>query len=219
MHSISDKLLEKVAQKVTQNAAPAMKEVTQAVENTARLGSKTAKSGIAIIIKAVSLTTEIVMAATKAVLFQVEKDVKYSGQNLSISKLQKNGNVTAVDENLTKEAMKYFDQHCRKFKINYSAMKDMRDPNDPQYILFFNGKDDKLILKAIQEAYKSYANDMTVKKKQNDQEQQSDKNKPRESIKAKLEFFRNRAEVLKKVKEKERGNEHKKEREKKDRVH
>ena len=65
-----------------------------------------------------------------------------------MDKLKKSGKVTMVNESVTAEAMKYFDQYCKQFGIHYTAMADKRDKNNPAYFLFFNNKDSEIILNA-----------------------------------------------------------------------
>ncbi len=67
-------------------------------------------------------------------------------------------------------------------------MADKRDKNNPAYFLFFNNKDSEIILNAMKLAYKDYS--------RNAREQpENGKEAPREreSVKAKLAFFRDRA--------------------------
>ena len=104
--------------------------------------------------------------------------------------------------------MKAFDKQCKKYGIKYSAMVDTRgeEKSDykPSYMVFFEGKDDKLILSALTEAYKDYeeqkAKDAEKETPQNEknkqrfrwkQDQERDP-RQRESVKAKLAFFRDR---------------------------
>ena len=83
--------------------------------------------------------------------------------------------------------MQHFDKYSKKYKIKYSAMKDERNPDNPSYMVFFEGKNSDMILHMIQEAYKDYMEAEKSGKKESRQPEQ-----PRESVKAKLAFFRDR---------------------------
>lgn len=139
--------------------------------------------GICLIIKGAELTAENVMKKTAEA---ITGDIRFSQKNIRIDKLKKSGKVTMVDESVTAEAMKYFDHYCKRFGIRYTAMIDKQDKSHPAYYLFFNNRDSEAILNAMKLAYKDYS--------KNAKEQPRNEKKPlRESVKAKLAFFRDRA--------------------------
>lgn len=161
-------------------------------------------------------TADAVMHAVRNVAFSKTGDIRFSNNNIDISKLKKSGHVHQIEENVLQDAMKYFDQYCRKFKIKYSAMIDTRGEGKPDYapsyMVFFEGKDSGMILSALQEAYKDYASDQQRIKDMEKQGQHKDRQESqhddernqekwentheepekRESVKAKLAFFRDR---------------------------
>ena len=92
--------------------------------------------------------------------------------------------------------MQHFDAQCKKYGVKYSAMLDERNPDKTAYMVFFEGKDSNLILHVMEEAYKDY-----IKAAENNEKNPTEKSKgkkaekspqKRESVKAKLAFFRDR---------------------------
>ena len=75
----------------------------------------------------------------------------------------------------------------RNAGVKYSAMKDEREPQYPQYYIFYEGKTADVILHVMQEAYKGYMAEQEHKAKN------PDRSNTREGIRAKLAFFRDRA--------------------------
>lgn len=77
-------------------------------------------------------------------------------------------------------------------------MKDTREQDKPSYMVFFEGKDTNLIMQALREAYKDYAEeqqrtkDAEKDKPQKEEKEKSESSPKRESVKAKLAFFRDR---------------------------
>lgn len=78
-------------------------------------------------------------------------------------------------------------------------MVDTRDEGKPDYkpsyMIFFEGKDDTLIINAITQAYLDYEKHQKVDVRQRlgkENDQKQDDPKQRESVKAKLAFFRDR---------------------------
>ena len=171
---------------------PAIQKASAGGEKLLKGGAKAAKTagkytfqGICLILKGAELTVENVLKKTAEA---ITGDIRFSKKNIYMDKLKKSGKVTMVNESVTAEAMKYFDQYCKQFGIHYTAMADKRDKNNPAYFLFFNNKDSEIILNAMKLAYKDYS--------RNAREQpENGKEAPREreSVKAKLAFFRDRA--------------------------
>lgn len=186
---LSNKMLnqaESAAQHVLRGTNPAVHAagtVIRGTEKAAATASKSALKGICLIIKGGAFTTETIMRKTAEV---VTGDIKFSKRNLHIDKLKKSGKVTMVKDNVTADVMKYFDKHCKKFGVHYTAMKDK---NNPSYYVFFNNKDSAVILKVMKLAYQDY--DKAAKKGLDKSKAHRDV-KPRESVKAKLAFFRDR---------------------------
>ena len=157
--------------------------------------------GICLILeKGTEFTTDNVMKAVKQVAFNKTADIEYSSHNIDMVQLKKSGSVSTMDENITADVMQYFDKYCKQFDVKYNAMLNERDPKNPSYMIFFNGKDDKIILKVLQEAYLDYGQAQEQKKNGRDEKSNTNKKKNRhkertskkESVRAKLAFFRNR---------------------------
>lgn len=205
----------------TPEAAKKTAEATLKALNEVKKNAKDGKEATKGIVKGICLlmldstefTVDTVMAAVKKVAFKKTGDIKYSRNNINISKLRKSGHVYQVEENILQDAMKYFDAQCKKFGIKYTAMKDTRGEDKPDYkpsyMVFFEGKDSNLILNVLQEAYKDYAENQQKAKdaekaghgKESPEKQSGDKHsrktgkdqpEKRESVKAKLAFFRDR---------------------------
>lgn len=215
MPSITDELMGKIpggAQKTAEATYKAMKGVGAGIK-----GAESAVKGICLLLlNGTEFTTESVMKAVYSVAFKKTGDIRFSKNNIDISKLRKSGHVYPVEENIMQEVMKYFDQQCKKYGIKYSAMKDTRGDDKPDYkpsyMVFFEGKDTDLILQALREAYKDYAEEQqrdkdTVKnepqkeqnnkgrddkKKDSKEKEGTERQQKRESVKAKLAFFRDR---------------------------
>lgn len=164
-----------------------------------------------LLMKSADFSVATVMQAVKNVALKQTGDIKYSKNNIDITKLRESGHVYKMDDSITAEVMGAFDNQCKKYGIKYSAMIDTRDEGKPDYkpsyMIFFEGKDDTLIINAITEAYLEYekhqkvkaiAEDVTPQKEKSRQrfgrenDQKQDDPKQRESIKAKLAFFRDR---------------------------
>ncbi len=211
--SITDDIMSKAPDHVAKAS-----DVTLKAVNVARGGIKDAAGtvkGICLILgKGVQFTESSVMNAVRAVAFKKTGDIKYSKNNIDISKLRKSGHVYKVEDHLLAEVMGCFDEQCKKYGIKYSAMKDTRGEGkpdyQPSYMIFFEGRDSDMILSVLQEAWKDYDEKQKQDKeaeerKENQTEEQAKKgwrknnnktkdNEPekRESVKAKLAFFRDR---------------------------
>ncbi len=175
----------------------AVNDGSRAVQNSAKAAAGTLKAGESavkgiclLLLSGSDFTTRNVMQAVKAVAFKKTGDIKYSKSNIDIATLQKSGKVFRIEENITSEVMRHFDKYCREQGIKYSAMKDERNPDKPSYMVFFEGKNSEVILHMMQEAYKSYMEaEKNGSRKEN---KQPEPKKKRESVKAKLAFFRDR---------------------------
>lgn len=201
--SITDEVMGKAPDqmiKASDMTLKAAKEAKAGVKDAAG-----AVKGICLLLgKGVGFSEATVMKAVKAVAFKKTGDIKYSNRNIDISKLRNSGHVYRVEDNILAEVMGDFDAQCKKHGIKYSAMKDTRGEGKPDYkpsyMVFFEGRDSDTILSALQEAYKDYAEKQEQEKGQDKTEEKGrwgkkDKTvnpEKRESVKAKLAFFRDR---------------------------
>ncbi len=190
MPSLTDDLMGKLPEQMKKGANATLKAGQQAVKGTESLANGV-KGLCVILLKGLDFTTENVVNAVKDVAFKASKDVKYSSHNISVDQLKKSGKVFKVDEMVSGDVMKYFDKHCRKMGIRYSAMKDCRD-DKPSYILFFQGNDSDLILQAMQNGCRDFDREKSGAVYKQEQ---------RESVKAKLAFFRDRVAARDKSRE------------------
>lgn len=209
MPSLTDDLMGKAPEGVRKSAESTVKAL-QAGKGIAKGSIDAAVKGICLLINGAEFTADTVMGAVKKVAFNKTGDIKYSRNNINISKLRESGHVYSVEENVLQETMKYFDAQCKKHGVKYSAMKDTRGEDKPDYkpsyMVFFEGKDSDMIMHVLQEAYKDYAEDQERQKtsektepgreqspKHTDRKQQKSRQpEQRDSVKAKLAFFRDR---------------------------
>lgn len=181
MSSITEQIQEDAIQKMKDSARMAAK------------GYKVASKGIALILENTVLSEESIM---KALDRKLEKtgDLKYSHANVSIAELQKSGRVEKVEELLLQESMKYFDKYCREYRVKYSALKTTEKVDDivkEGYMIFFEGKNDKLILEIMKRAVADWAKDQEqLKETGKDAVRAAETGKT--SVLAKLAFFRDR---------------------------
>lgn len=197
--SITDEILGKAPNqmaKASDVTFKAAKEAREAVKDAAG-----AVKGICLILaKGADFTESSVMNAVKEVAFLKTKDIKYSKNNIDISKLRKSGRVYRVEDNILEEVMGCFDEQCKKHGIKYSAMKDTRGEGNPDYkpsyMVFFEGRDSNTILSVLQETWKDYEEkqkqDKAKEKQGGRRIKRKEKPEKRESVKAKLAFFRDR---------------------------
>ena len=192
--SLSDEISEQISGKTgqfVQNAMeyainPAAQKLFSGGGKIVRGAGKTGKyafKGICLIIKGGAFTTENIMKKTAEI---ITGNIKFSSKNLHMDELKKSGKVTMVEEQVTADVMKYFNKYCKQFGVHYTAMENKKDKNHPTYFLFFNNKDSDTILKVMKLSYKDYSKEA---------EKKADKNltdNKRESVKAKLAFFRDR---------------------------
>lgn len=200
--SITDEIMGKApdqAMKAAEGAKDGLKNATGVVKGICLL-----------LMRSAEFSEAAVMQAVKNVALKRTGDIKYSKNNIDIAKLRESGHVYKVEDNILAEAMGSFDKQCKKYGIKYSAMIDTRDEGKPDYkpsyMIFFEGKDDNLILSALAETYKDYEKQQKAKEawennpqkektgrqrgtKQDRAEEDTEK---RESVKARLTFFRDR---------------------------
>ncbi len=212
MPSLTDDLMSRTperAKKTVEISAKALKEVKSGMKD---VGS-TVKGICLLLIDGSEFTADAVMNAVRKVAFKKTGDIRFSKNNIDISELRKSGHVYQVEENILQEAMKYFDKYCKERGVKYSAMKDTRGEGKPDYkpayMVFFEGKDSDQILGVLKDAYKDYAEEQQKMKDaeksdreaaEPDKKQKYGKRKKenqeqpekRESVKAKLAFFRDR---------------------------
>lgn len=190
MPSLSDELTSKMIDDGVKAAGNSLKAANKIAKETLKTSQTVVKGICLLILNGGDFTTENVMKAVKNVAFKKTRDVKYSKNNIDISKLRESGKVHKLDETLTAEVMKSFDEQCKKYGVKYSAMKDDNNPDKPAYMVFFEGKDTDMIFHVLQESCKSYMNAEKEKKNKSPNKRSlKNKQKERESVKAKLAFF------------------------------
>lgn len=201
--SITDEVMGKAPDQMMKAADMALKAAKEAKADIKDAAAGAVK-GICLILKGVGFSEAAVMKAVKAVVYKKTGDIKYSNRNIDISKLRKSGHVYRVEDNVLAEAMGCFDAQCKKHGIKYSAMKDIRGEGKPDYkpsyMVFFEGRDTDTITSALQEAIKDYLEKQAKEEGQEKTEEKGSRRKKdksvdpekRESVKAKLAFFRDR---------------------------
>lgn len=186
--------------KITKNT------IKEALKIGAVVGGKTIKGICLILDKGTEFTTHNVMKAVKDLAYNKTGNIEFSNQNIDMVQLQQSGKVSKIDENITADVMKHFNAQCKRFGVKYSAMKDERDPENPSYMIFYNGKSGEIILQVMKEAYKDYMESQKQaeqpeqeQKKKNQKKkktfwgkQKQEEPQKRESVRAKLAFFRDR---------------------------
>ncbi len=177
MPSITDDLVGQVPQGAEKTA--------RVIRESATAAKGVAKTGICITWKGGTFCLKSIIHAIKFYCYKKSNDVTYSSRNISINKLQENGQLQKINEGLTKEVMQSFDQYAKNYGINYAALVDRTDA-EPRYFLFFTAKDQALIDTALQSAER----DMILGRQ-----------KP--SIQTKLEDFR--AKIQQEIKKKMQG--------------
>lgn len=205
--SITDDIMNKAPDNISKAS-----DITLKAAKEAREGIKDAagmvKGICLLLLDGAEFTESSVMKAVKEVAFRKTGDIKFSKNNIDIEKLRKSGHVYKVEDSILSEVMHAFDRQCKKYGIKYSAMIDTKGEgkpdNKPSYMIFFEGEDDKMIMSALAEAYVEYEKHQKAKAiakeipqqskrwlgKKKDQEQNDPEQ--RESVKAKLAFFRDR---------------------------
>jgi len=174
------------------------KKIKEAVDITAKTAKRMGK-GIALILENTVLSEKSIM---KALDKKLEKtgDIRYSHKNVSIEELQKSGRVERVDELMLQESMRYFDKYCREFGVKYSALKTKQLGEDGTeregYMIFFEGRNDKLIEDIMRRAVADWTKDQSLMKAAKEAGKDTAKaaaEVAKPSVLAKLAFFRNRA--------------------------
>lgn len=184
--SLTDEMMSTLAQKT-----PGAKKATGKAAKDAGKAAKVMVKGICLILgKGVPFTTSHVMAAVKNVAFVSTGNIQFSNRNLDINEFQKNRDIKRVGDEVTAGVMKYFDRHCKRFGVKYSAVHNTKDNT---YTIFFEGKHSDVILKVMQEAFKDYSKEM--EKQKNKRKDVTKEPEKRDSVKAKLAFFRNRVKA------------------------
>lgn len=206
--SITDDIMNKAPDNISKASDMTLKAAREAGAGI-KDAVGTVKGICLLLLNGAEFTESSVMKAIKEVAFKKTGDIKFSKQNIDIEKLRQSGHVYKVEDNIVADVMKIFDKQCKKHGVKYSAMVDTRgeEKSDykPSYMVFFEGKDDTLIINALTEAYKDYAeqqktkdaekgNPQNKKNKQRFGRKQDQGQDPgqRESVKAKLAFFRDR---------------------------
>lgn len=203
--SITDEIMGKAPDQLTKTMDLTMKAAHEAKSGVKDVAGVV--KGICLFLIKSDFSESAVMQAVKAVAYKKTGDIKFAKQNIDIEKLRQTGHVYKVEDNVVADVMKAFDKQCKKHGVKYSAMVDTRGEDKPDYkpsyMVFFEGKDDTLIINALTEAYKDYAEQqkkevekgVPQKKKglfRGKKEQTSADPGQRESVKAKLAFFRDR---------------------------
>lgn len=182
MPSLSDDITSKAFDKAPQT----VKEIAKGADVGIKTTEKAFKGICLILGKGVGFTTENVMNAVKEKALKKTGDIKYSRRNISIKQLSSSGTVKRIDDAVTGDVMRHFDTACKQHGVKYSAMKDTKDQQNPNYYVFYEGKSADLILHVMEQAYKSYISEK-------EQQKGIGKEKAPQSLRAKLAFFRDRA--------------------------
>lgn len=187
MSTITDQIADKIETAMPDLISKSGKTFSSGVRVSGKVAATAGKAsvkGIVLILSGVELTRENVMNAVKKIALTATKDLKFSKRNLDISELKKKGSVKKIEESVVQDVMYFFDKNCKEFDIQYNIMRDTKADN--KYYIFFNGRDESLIHTAIEKSYKDFI--MDKGKKAERQEKNKD---AKESVLAKLAFFRN----------------------------
>lgn len=195
---ITKKIFDKAPDAVSKTYQGAKRVASDALYVGGKVLEKSVKGICLILASGTEFTTDNVMSAVRQVAFNKTGNFEYSGQNVDMVELKKSGSVKTIDENITADVMQYFDKYCKMFDVKYNAVLNERDPNNPTYMIFFNGKEDKIIEKVLKESYADYLQTQKNKGQEKGKNEKTHKSKSRnrnsekESVRAKLAFFRNR---------------------------
>ncbi|GFI69503.1 hypothetical protein IMSAG249_01326 [Lachnospiraceae bacterium] len=180
---------------------PDLTESLQAdMKGGAKATGKTAVKGIAIIADSLADRDSFMEAVSQIVnekRFQKTGDIQYSYANVTIDELTQGGraSIAPVEEPVLKEVMSYFDKYCREYNVRYSALKETVKGGDgverEGYKVFFQGRDDKMIIEILKNACADWQKDQQ-KMKDMVKEGAAAKSPEKTSVLAKLAFFRNR---------------------------
>lgn len=189
MANISDELTGKFFDSAPDKTARALKTARQTVKETKNAGvnaAKAAASGIVMIFKGGKFTTEAVMSQIGNMMANHNGKVEYGKNSVAMEDLYNSGQVTRLDDSISKDVMKYFNKHCNKAGIKYSVMKDAGTDN---YYVFFKSKELDAITTIVQESYKDYLKESSRRGKQQEQGREEGDDKKKESVREKLKSF------------------------------
>lgn len=206
--SITDEIIGKAPAQLERASNLSLKAIREA-RGGIRDAAGTIKGICLLLAKGADFTETNVMKAVRSVAFKKTGDIKYSKNNIDISKLRASGHVYKVEDNILGEAMGCFDEQCKKYGVKYSAMKDTRGEGksdyEPSYMVFFEGRDADTIMHVLQETWKDYYEKQEKERKEETDQKGGEKGisrertkdkgiklEERESVKAKLAFFRDR---------------------------
>lgn len=195
---ITKKIFDKAPDVVSKTYQGAKRVTSDALYVGGKVLEKSIKGICLILASGTEFTTDNVMSAVRQVAFNKTGNFEYSGQNVDMAELKKSGSVKTINENITADVMQHFDKYCKMFDVKYNALLNERDPNNPTYMIFFNGKDDQIIEKVLRESYADYLQAQRNKGQEKGKDEKENKNKSKErnskkeSVRAKLAFFRNR---------------------------
>lgn len=197
MASMTDSASESIAKKLPGASEKAIKGSIK--------GAKKTWKGICLVIKGGVFNLKKIIEAINRLLDlkQSGSFVALAGKNVSIEKLQRLGNITSVDPQISKEVMQPLNKLCRRYNIKYTALYDK---STNEYKVFFNAKNTEILDIFLKKASSTY---MEKQQKMQDKAQKSEKRK--ESVRGKIEFFRNRVKKYNENRQKMNGKEHEKE--------
>lgn len=187
MSSITDQIADKIESAMPDLISKSGRTLSSGISaggKAVTTAGKASVKGIVLILSGVELTTENVMNAVKGIALTATKDLKFSKRNLDINTLKSQGSVKKIEESVVQDVMYFFDKNCKEFGLQYNIMKDTKADN--KYYIFFNGRDEAVIHAAIEKSYKDFVTDKGKKA-----ERQEKFNDAKESVLAKLAFFRN----------------------------
>lgn len=186
--NISDELTGKFFNDAPNKTAKTLETAKRAVKGTKDTGVNTAKtvfSGIAMIFKGGKFTTEAVMSQIGNMMANHNGKVEYGKNSIAMADLYNSGQITRLDDSISKDVMRYFNRHCNKAGIKYSVMKEAGTDN---YYVFFKSKELEAITTIVQESYKDYLKENNRRGKQQEQGREED-DKKKESVREKLKSF------------------------------
>lgn len=188
-------LTDEMSSQAFQDGKSTAKTAYGAVKEAAKAGKFVGGAGVAIVLKIKSFTLDNVTKGIEDLMFKKTLGDAFMPQMVSMKELKEKGKLESVDEGITKEVMHYFDKYCQDYKIHYSAaINHMEDP--PKYVLFMNSDDTNMIMSALKRGVQDYEADrkkgITWESKQKNLSEAINDEAKRESVEAKLSFFRDR---------------------------
>lgn len=189
-------LTEELTKDASEKAAEASKIAAKGAAKASKTAAKGIRKGIVLIMDgAARLSEKSVMKALDR-KFRKTGDIQYSSSNVSVEELQKSGRVERVDELMLRECMGYFDKYCKEYGVKYSALKTKlpgEDGNEKEgYMIFFEGRNDKLVEDVLRRAVADWRKDMEQAKGAGKGAARAAAEAGKTSVLAKLAFFRNR---------------------------